>query len=226
MISMLSVLILVNWGLPAGERTFSFLVIGQAQINTWLFLLLPVGFAVAFTAMLGETERVPFDIPEAESELVMGWRTEYPGGPFLLIMAVEYFHMFVNSGIIVILFFGAWFMPPNLFGLDLFGWLDPTVWFLIKLHIFVGIMIWIRAALPRVRIDQFLMLGWTRLIPVAVINLFWAIGLGYLLYEAKLVDVPTVAWLNVIFVALLFLIVGLFSKRKQSVQLVDPIGGS
>ena len=170
--------------------------------------------------MLGETERVPFDLPEAESELVMGWRTEYAASPFLLIMAVEYFHMFVNSGIIVYLFFGGYKMPAPLDGL-----FDPAIWFLIKLHIFVIIMIWIRAALPRVRIDQFLNIGWTRLIPMAVINLFLAIGIGYLNSEAG-IGWDLIAIVNVGAVVLLFAMVFLFSKRKESVQLVDPTGGS
>jgi len=216
MLSMLGVLILANWGLPVSQRSFSFLTIGAYQNETiWLVFLIPFGFAVAFVAMLGETERVPFDIPEAESELVMGWRTEYSASPFMLIMAVEYFHMFVNSGIIVLLFFGGWFMP---FG----DFLDGAIWFLIKVHIFVIIMIWIRAALPRIRIDQFLMLGWTRLIPMAVINVFWAIGLGYLMYDLQIIDFTTIAIINIVFIFALFVLVGLFSKRKSSVTLVDP----
>ena len=220
MLSLLGVLILANWGLPVSQRTFSFLVIGQYQIDLWLVFLLPVGFAVAFVAMLGETERIPFDIPEAESELVMGWRTEYPASPFLLIMAVEYFHMFVNSGIIVILFFGAWHMPP------MFDFLDPAIWFLIKLHIFVIIMIWIRAALPRIRIDQFLMLGWTRLMPFAILNLFWSILLGFIINDSNLgIDAFMIAILNFIFIGGLFLLVILFSRRKESVTLVDPSSG-
>jgi NADH-quinone oxidoreductase subunit H len=222
MLSILGVLILMNWGLPADQRTFSFLAIAKFQNdNMWLIFLLPIGFAVAFTSMLGETERVPFDLPEAESELVMGWRTEYAGSTFLLIMAVEYFHMFVNSGILVYLFFGGWYMPFAIF--------DGAIWFLIKLHIFVIIMIWIRAALPRVRIDQFLTLGWTRLIPMAVINLFLAIGIGYYLnlnggfsFENGLI----VAIINIVLIVLVFVLVGLFSKRKETVSMIDTTGGS
>ena len=221
MLSILGVLILVNWDMKASERTFSFLAMAVFQnTNVWLIFLLPLGFAVAFVAMLGETERVPFDLPEAESELVMGWRTEYAGSTFLLIMAVEYFHMFVNSGIIVYLFFGGYYMPSFL------NFFDPAVWFLIKLHIFVIIMIWIRAALPRVRIDQFLMIGWTRLIPMAVINLFLAIGIGYLKYQSNLnISYVTIGLINIGFLILMFALVFLFSKRKQSVQLVDPVAG-
>lgn len=226
MLSILSVLILINWSLLPGQRTFSFLTMAEFQANNgWIFFFLPIGFAVAFVSMLGETERVPFDLPEAESELVMGWRTEYSGSTFLLIMAVEYFHMFVNSGIIVYLFFGGYTMP------FFSGLFDGAVWFLIKLHIFVGIMIWIRAALPRVRIDQFLSIGWTRLIPMAVINLFLAIGIGYLRFEGGY-DFSTIALVNVGAIVLMFVLVFLFSKRKQSVSLVDPnestgsVGGS
>ena len=103
---------------------------------------------------------------------------------------------------------------------------DPAVWFLIKLHIFVIIMIWIRAALPRVRIDQFLMIGWTRLIPMAVINLFLAIGIGYLKFQSNLnISYVTIGLINIGFLILMFVFVFLFSKRKQSVQLVDPVAG-
>lgn len=219
MLSMLGVLVLVNWSLPAGQRTFSFLTMALfQQSNLWLIFVLPIGFAVAFTAMLGETERVPFDLPEAESELVMGWRTEYTGAPFLLIMAVEYFHMFVNSGIIVYLFFGGWEMPSFL------NFFSPAVWFLIKLHIFIIIMIWVRAALPRVRIDQFLSIGWTRLMPMAVINLLLAIGIGYLVFQRN-ISFTLIAIVNVIAVILLFVLVFLFDRRKQSVTLVDPVVG-
>ena len=222
MLSILGVLILMNWNALPYQRSFSFLnmAVFQSQPNNWwLIFVLPVGFAVAFVSMLGETERVPFDLPEAESELVMGWRTEYGASAFLLIMAVEYFHMFVNSGILVYLFFGGYTMPAPLNGL-----FDPAVWFLIKLHIVVIVMIWVRAALPRVRIDQFLMIGWTRLIPMAVINLFLAIGIGYLVYQSNWTFANIVV-INVIVVALLFLLVFFFSKRKQSVTLVDPVAG-
>ena len=219
-LSMLGVLILVNWNMPqAYQRTFSFLAMANFQaFNPWLIFILPVGFAVAFTAMLGETERVPFDLPEAESELVMGWRTEYSGAPFLLIMAVEYFHMFVNSGIIVYLFFGGWDMPSFL---DFFS---PAIWFLIKLHIFIIIMIWVRAALPRVRIDQFLMIGWTRLMPMAIINLFLAIGIGYLVYQFN-VSFGVIAAINIFVVLMMFTLVLFFGRRKESVHLVDPVAG-
>ena len=221
MLSILGVLIIMNWEKNnAFQRTFSFLTMAVFQANNWwLIFILPVGFAVAFVSMLGETERVPFDLPEAESELVMGWRTEYGASAFLLIMAVEYFHMFVNSGIIVYLFFGGYTMPAPLDGL-----FDPAVWFLIKLHIIVIVMIWVRAALPRVRIDQFLMIGWTRLIPMAVINLFLAIGIGYLVYQSNF-TFTQIAIINIFVVVLLFLLVFFFSRKKQSVTLVDPVAG-
>lgn len=220
MLSMLGVLVLVNWKLFSFQRTFSFLAMANFQAsNPWLIFILPIGFAVAFTAMLGETERVPFDLPEAESELVMGWRTEYSGAPFLLIMAVEYFHMFVNSGIIVYLFFGGYDMPSFLDNI-----FSPAVWFLIKLHIFIIIMIWVRAALPRVRIDQFLNIGWTRLMPMAIINLLLALGIGYLVFQLN-VSFGVIAAINIFVVLMMFVLILFFSKRKDSVHLVDPVAG-
>ena len=221
-LGVLGVLILVNWGLPAGERTFSFLAIANFQNrdgNLWLFILLPIGLIVTFTALLGETERIPFDLPEAESELVMGWRTEYSAGAFLLIMAIEYFHAFINSGIIVILFFGGWFMPG-----PFFNFFDPAIWFFIKVHLIIGVMVWIRAALPRIRIDQFLILGWTRLIPMAIINLFWAIALGYILNSSEPGDIQgiiAVGIVVVISILFFFAIVTTGNKEKTLARLAS-----
>ena len=177
-LSVLGVIMLVNWRLPPAQPTFSFLSIVQFQQNhTWLAFVLPIGFLVYFVAMLAETERIPFDLPEAESELVMGWRTEFGSGPYMLIMAIEYFHAFVNSALAVLLFLGGWTIP-TLFGIDFSTILDPSVWFLIKVHIIIFVMILLRAALPRVRIDQFLNIGWRYLIPFAFLNLILAIGIG------------------------------------------------
>jgi NADH-quinone oxidoreductase subunit H len=210
-LAVLGVIILVNWNLPPNNRTFSFIAISNFQIdNFWLFLLLPIGMVVFFTATLGETERIPFDIPEAESELVMGWRTEYAAGSFLLIMAIEYFHAFVNAGILIILFFGGWNMPA---GFDFF---DPAIWFFFKLHIVIGVMIWIRAALPRVRIDQFLFIGWTRLIPMAIINLFWAIIVGFLLFNEDYLLEPIIVVIGIVVIIGILLIAGLLTTDKKT----------
>ena len=190
-LSVVGVIILVNWN---GEfASFSFQKIVNHQLkNGWLVFPLFLGFVVYFVSMLGETERIPFDLPEAESELVMGWRTEYAAGPYMLIMAIEYFHVFVNASIGVLIFFGGWgrIIVPNVLEIPLeittpilgtvpiWSLFDPALWFLIKLHIVIIFMILLRAALPRVRVDQFLTIGWTRLIPLAFLNLILAVVIG------------------------------------------------
>ncbi|MFW9928044.1 MAG: NADH-quinone oxidoreductase subunit H, partial [Candidatus Thorarchaeota archaeon] len=184
-LSVLGVIILVNWDkASANTLSFSFLDIVQFQVKYNMILAIPLflSFLVYFTAMLAETERIPFDLPEAESELVMGWRTEYGSGPYMLIMAIEYFHAFVNASIAVLLFLGGWtniiFGPvviPDL----IYNPIAPALWFLIKVHLVIFVMILVRAALPRVRVDQFLTIGWTRLIPLAFLSLIYTIVFGW-----------------------------------------------
>lgn len=184
-LSVLGVIIIVNWSVNPSSASFSFQRIVEFQSdNGWLFFPLILGFIIYFVSMLAETERVPFDLPEAESELVMGWRTEYAASPYMLIMAIEYFHAFVNASIAVLLFFGGWTWTilPGI-ELGFLSFLDPAVWFLIKVHAIVFVMIWIRAALPRVRIDQFLSIGWTRLIPLAFLNLILTIVLAPIFFD-------------------------------------------
>ncbi|MHA2101182.1 MAG: complex I subunit 1/NuoH family protein [Candidatus Kariarchaeaceae archaeon] len=189
-LSVLGVIIIVNWN-PTNSETFiasfSFAKIVEFQANNgWLFFPLILGFLIYFVAMLAETERVPFDLPEAESELVMGWRTEYAASPYMLIMAIEYFHAFVNASIAVLLFFGGWnwtILPGIAIPPEIYGIFDPAVWFLLKVHVIIIVMIWIRAALPRVRIDQFLTIGWTRLIPLAFLNLILTIILAPVFFD-------------------------------------------
>ncbi|OLS27407.1 MAG: NADH-quinone oxidoreductase subunit H [Candidatus Heimdallarchaeota archaeon LC_3] len=187
-LSVVGVILLINWDSEAGIASFSFQKIVDYQLtHGWLVFPLFLGFVVYFVAMLGETERIPFDLPEAESELVMGWRTEYAAGPYMLIMAIEYFHVFVNASIGVLIFFGGWEriiipgvleIPLEIGGFPIYALFDPALWFLFKLHVIIIFMILIRAALPRVRVDQFLTIGWTRLIPLAFLNLIIAVVIG------------------------------------------------
>ena len=185
-LSVLGVIMFVNW-LPPENRVYSFsflnIVEFQADRGLLLAIVMPIGFLVYLTAMLAETERIPFDLPEAESELVMGWRTEYGSGPYMLIMAIEYFHAFVNAAIAVLLFLGGWsdaLLPGFPIPAVIYNLFDPAVWFLLKVHIIIIFMILLRATLPRVRVDQFLTIGWTRLIPLAFLNLAWTIGVAYI----------------------------------------------
>jgi NADH-quinone oxidoreductase subunit H len=153
----------------AGSLNF-FEIVAWQQENIWLAVPLIIGFFVFLISMIAEVERVPFDLPEAEAELVEGWQTEYGGMRFGLIMMSEYARGFVGASIATLLFLGGWDMPGFL------SFVPDGLWFLLKMFIVFGVFIWIRGALPRVRTDQILNLGWKRLLPLAVINIAIAIA--------------------------------------------------
>lgn len=153
----------------AGSLNF-FDIVAWQQSHVWLVLPMFVGAMVFTIAMIAELERVPFDLPEAEAELVEGWGTEYGGMRFGLIMMSEYARGFIGSSMITLLFLGGWDMPAFL------NFIPDGIWFLVKVFIVFGIIIWIRGAMPRVRTDQILNLGWKRLLPLAAINIAIAIA--------------------------------------------------
>ena len=140
-----------------------------AQTHTWyIFLLLP-SFLVYITAMVGETNRAPFDLPEAEGELVGGFHTEYSSLKFAMFYLAEYVNMTTVSALAATLFLGGWRAP---FPLSLWdgansGWW-PLLWFVAKVWVFLFVFMWLRATLPRLRYDQFMALGWKLLIPVSL----------------------------------------------------------
>ena len=143
-------------------------------------IIMPVGFIVFMVALAAETERIPFDIPEAEAELVMGWRTELTGFRYMMSMATEYFILLIGAFIGVSIFWGGSYLPfiPT-------EWIDfwpllPNIIFIVKLWLFIFLFVWVRGALPRVRIDQLLDIGWKRLIPLAILNIIYVI-LAFLL---------------------------------------------
>lgn len=141
-----------------------------AQTHTWyVFLLLP-SFAVYVTAMVGETNRAPFDLPEAEGELVGGFHTEYSSLKFAMFYLAEYVNMTTVSALATTLFLGGWRAPWPLSLWDgaNSGWL-PLLWFVIKVWTFLFVFMWLRATLPRLRYDQFMALGWKLLIPVSLV---------------------------------------------------------
>jgi NADH-quinone oxidoreductase subunit H len=119
-----------------------------------------VGLAVFFIAGIAETNRPPFDLPEAETELVAGYHTEYSGMRFGLFSMAEYINMITLSGLAVTLFFGGWGGPV----------LPGPLWFLVKLILFIFVFMWLRATLPRLRYDQLMKFGWKILLPVATLN--------------------------------------------------------
>jgi len=141
--------------------SFSLQDIVEAQDNLWFCIPQFLGFAIFIVAGLAEAHRLPFDLPEAESELVAGYHTEYSGMKFGMFFVGEYLGITLISALIVTLFFGGWNGPI----------LPPIVWFFIKLFLFIGGFILMRAALPRPRYDQLMAFGWKLLLPLALLNL-------------------------------------------------------
>jgi NADH-quinone oxidoreductase subunit H len=141
-----------------------------AQSGTWYaFLLLP-SFLIYLTSMVGETNRAPFDLPEAEGELVGGFHTEYSSLKFAMFMLAEYVNMTTVSALATTLFLGGWHAPWPISMWDgaNIGWW-PLLWFTGKVWVFMFLFIWLRATLPRLRYDQFMALGWKALIPISLL---------------------------------------------------------
>jgi NADH-quinone oxidoreductase subunit H len=150
--------------LYAGSMSTSQIV--AAQERTWYILLLLPSFLIYVISMVGETNRAPFDLPEAEGELVGGFHTEYSSLKYALFFLAEYINMFTVSALATTLFLGGWRAP---FPISLIpgvneGWI-PLMWFFSKIAVFIFVFIWIRGTLPRFRYDQFMNLGWKILIP-------------------------------------------------------------
>ncbi|MBP6963153.1 MAG: NADH-quinone oxidoreductase subunit NuoH [Armatimonadetes bacterium] len=134
----------------------------------WFLVTQIVGFAVYMTASLAEANLVPFDIMEAESELVAGFNAEYSGMKFAFFFLAEFASTFTIAAIGTTLFLGGWLpIHPAL------GFIPPIVWFFAKAVILVFVLMWIRSTLPRVRVDQMMSFGWKVLIPIALLNIVW-----------------------------------------------------
>jgi NADH-quinone oxidoreductase subunit H len=146
--------------------TLSLTGIVQAQEGMWYIVPQFVGFLIFLVAGFAETNRAPFDLPEADAELVAGYNTEYGGGKFASYFFAEYVNILVVSGIAVTMFLGGWQLP---FGIDPPHWVDPFV-VLGKISLFVFLFVWIRATLPRLRYDQLMSFGWKVLLPLATLN--------------------------------------------------------
>jgi NADH-quinone oxidoreductase subunit H len=168
-------LALVAVFLYAGSMSTSEIV--AAQDKLWYGLILAPSFIIYTISMVGETNRAPFDLPEAEGELVGGFHTEYSSLKFALFFLAEYINMATVSALATTLFLGGWHAP---FWIDQFWeganqgyW--PVLWFFGKVLFFIFIFIWLRGSLPRLRYDQFMAFGWKRLIPI---SLFWIVAVA------------------------------------------------
>jgi NADH-quinone oxidoreductase subunit H len=142
--------------------SLSLVSIVEAQHQVWYIVPQFAGFLIFMVAGFAETNRAPFDLPEADAELVAGYGTEYGGMRYGSYAMAEYIEMFVISGVAVTFFLGGWHGPGP-------GWLDP-IWVIVKIFAFLFLFMWIRATLPRVRYDQLMSLGWKVLLPLATLN--------------------------------------------------------
>ncbi len=155
--------------LTTGSLNLREIVIAQQSNPLYIDLLMLPMFVVFFISILAETNRHPFDLPEAEAELVAGYHVEYSSMPFALFFLGEYANMILMSAIATVLFLGGWFPP---FGILQLEFIPPVIWFVLKIMFCLFIFIWVRAALPRYRYDQLMRLGWKCLLPM---TLCWVI---------------------------------------------------
>jgi NADH-quinone oxidoreductase subunit H len=139
----------------------------NAQSESWFLLPQLIAFFVFLVSAFAETNRVPFDLPEAETELVAGFATEYSGMRWALFFMAEYAGMFIMSALAVVCFMGGWNGPE----LPLLGTYSGLFWFVLKVYGFIFFYFWIRATLPRYRYDQLMNLGWKIFIPLALANI-------------------------------------------------------
>jgi NADH-quinone oxidoreductase subunit H len=154
----------------------------QESSGVWYGFLMPVSFVVFWISAVAETNRAPFDLPEAESELVAGYHTEYSGMKFAYFYMAEYAHMVLVSSLVVILFFGGWLPPfPSVKALSFLHVLPGFIWYLIKIMFFLFLYVWIRATFPRYRFDSLIRLVWKWLIPLSLVNFLAVALVRYLL---------------------------------------------
>jgi NADH-quinone oxidoreductase subunit H len=145
--------------------SFSLVETVNAQKNMWFIVYQPLGFALFFIASMAEINRIPFDLPEAETELVAGFHTEYGGMRFAMFFLGEYANLMTVTAMAVLLFLGGWLVPwPSP------AWMAP-LWLAAKMMVLIFFMMWTRGTLPRFRFDQLMLFGWKVLLPLALVNI-------------------------------------------------------
>jgi len=203
--------------LQAGTMSTSGIV--AAQDGLWFVVLLLPSFLVYAVSMVGETNRAPFDLPEAEGELVGGFHTEYSSLRFAMFMLAEYVNMTTVSALATTLFLGGWHAPwpLTLWSGANSGWW-PLLWFVLKVWLVLFVFVWLRATLPRLRYDQFMALGWKLLIPVSVV---WVmiVAVVHLLDDDEVL--PATAGLivaGIVSTALLFAYLAVRARRSRRAE--------
>jgi NADH-quinone oxidoreductase subunit H len=167
------VMSLVGVAMIVGSLRISDIIAWQVNAPIWLIVLQPIGFLIFFISSLAELNRTPFDLMEADSEIVAGYHIEYSGMRFALFFLAEYLNAWITVAMAATLFFGGWAGPI----------LPAWLWFVIKCYALFFVFLWLRGTLPRVRVDQLMGLAWKGMIPLALVNIVIT-GVGMLVYKA------------------------------------------
>ena len=214
---------LVSVFIIAGSMSTSQIVGSQTQV--WWFLPLLPAFVIYIIAMVGETNRLPFDLPEAEGELVSGYMTEYSSMKFAWFFLAEYINMINVSAVATTLFFGGWRAPWPISwindGMFNTGWW-PVLWFVAKVWLFMFVFVWIRGSVLRFRYDQFMKIGWKVLIPAALV---WVVCVTFVQAARRLWDVDLRTLLFVLAgLVLAGLVVSFLVPEKRPEPTPEPTG--
>ncbi len=221
---------LVSYEVPMGlalvavllmTRSLSLVEIVQRQERIHLWFVFPglLAFFLYFVSGVAETNRTPFDLPEAESELVSGFNTEYSGVKFAFFFLGEYSAMIIISCVAVTVFFGGWLAPfPHVKALAFLKVVPPFGWFLIKASVFIFLYIWFRSTFPRYRFDQLMALGWKWMIPAGLVNIV-IVAVAILATPGRTNGLVTLSWIF----GLLFVAMFLLARLRQALTRRDRL---
>ena len=208
---------------PAQASTSSWDVAGlEIPIPGWFALILLPSFIIYTISMVGETNRAPFDLPEAEGELVGGFHTEYSSLKFALFFLAEYINMATVSALATTLFLGGWHAPWGIVniwpGANEGYW--PVLWFFGKVLFFIFLFIWLRGSLPRLRYDQFMAFGWKRLIPISLVWIVAVASIRSMSLEGGLDRQYLLIGVGIL--AVLFLVLFFVGESEEGTEAVAP----
>jgi NADH-quinone oxidoreductase subunit H len=228
---------LISYEVPMGlalvsvllmTRSLSLVEIVERQERIHLWFVFPglLAFFLYFVSGVAETNRNPFDLPEAESELVSGFNTEYSGVKFAFFFLGEYTAMIIISCVAVTVFFGGWLAPfPNVEAFSFLKIIPPLGWFVLKAGFFVFLYIWFRSTFPRYRFDQLMALGWKWMIPVGLVNIV-VVALAILATPGRTTGMVILSWIFGVLFVVMFLLArlrqALTRRDRLAAEHVDP----